>query len=362
MIFIKDLLIVFVGIISGLVLFYQFPIIKKQKPARKHKVSIIIPCRNEENNIKILLNLLSKQDYPIDEIICVDDESTDNTAQIIKKFGAKLISIRNRPDDWNGKPYAMTKGAESAKGDILLFLDADVKLKKNSISSILSAYEKYGIISIHPYHRCEKAYESLAVFFNHISIAGTGITLPKQKQTGMFGMIFAVDRKTYFENGGHSEVKQSIIEDFDLGKFYRKKGIKYKLLIGNNDIAFQMYPEGIKSQFQGFSKNFSNGVLSTSVWTTILTFLWITSLFIIPTKIVFSIIEKSFFEGILYCLIYIFVATKFSFNSKKIGKFNNFFLFFYPIPLLWFFVVFLYSFVRKLFFHSAVWKGRKIRI
>lgn len=107
-----DLLIVAIGILSGLLLFFNIPIIKKDKTEEEKsknealKISVIIPCRNEESNIGELLGALSIQTYPIFEIICVDDISEDKTAEIISAKNAKLISITKHPD-----------GAKHFKGD-----------------------------------------------------------------------------------------------------------------------------------------------------------------------------------------------------------------------------------------------------
>ncbi|MDQ3848153.1 MAG: glycosyltransferase, partial [Thermoproteota archaeon] len=95
-------------------------------------VSIIVPARNEEENIeKCLLSLVS-QDYPGFEIIAVDDISTDRTLAIMKKIESsshemrlKVISLHDNPDEWTGKTWASQQGYMQSRGDILLFTDAD---------------------------------------------------------------------------------------------------------------------------------------------------------------------------------------------------------------------------------------------
>ena len=72
-----------------------------------------------------------------------------------------------------------------------------------------------------------------------------------------------IDKAVYFEAGGHSSVKNCVVEDFMLGLHYKKTGVPYKLFIGGKNIAFRMYPNGLKSQFEGFAKNISTGIIST---------------------------------------------------------------------------------------------------
>ena len=236
---IKDLIIISIGIVSGIILFYRFPIIRSRKgePSSNIKVSIIIPCRNEENNIAILLQDLKNQSYPIHEIICVNDQSEDNTRQVILDNGARVIDIVDRDRDWNGKPFALTQGAKAATGEVLIFLDADVTLNTHAIATLVDEFQEKGIISIQPYHKTIKHSESLAMFFNMIAVAGTGITLPKPKTVGMFGPVLVINREQYFQLGAHSAVKSSVIEDFDLGNYYQSKNIKYTLMIGNPEIG-----------------------------------------------------------------------------------------------------------------------------
>ena len=101
-------------------------------------VSVLIPVRNEELNIGNLLSDLQKQDYPNIEIIVFDDQSTDNTSEIVKQFmesdnRIKLIRSMELPSGWLGKNYACHEMSKHAKGNYLLFLDADVSLKRRII-------------------------------------------------------------------------------------------------------------------------------------------------------------------------------------------------------------------------------------
>ena len=104
-------------------------------PGAPPPVSVIIPARNEEAEIGVLLKNLAAQDYPALEVIVVDDESTDRTAEIVRQFARthedlNLVLLEGRPPEpgWVGKCHAMQQGLEQAGGGWLLFLDTDMRL------------------------------------------------------------------------------------------------------------------------------------------------------------------------------------------------------------------------------------------
>ena len=110
------------------------------KPALEaiEKVSIIIPARNEERNLSFLLDSLDCLKKKPLEIIVVDDRSSDLTAQIAIDAGAILVAGIEKPYDWTGKQWACAQGAEIARGEYLLFLDADVRLYPDGLNKAMN--------------------------------------------------------------------------------------------------------------------------------------------------------------------------------------------------------------------------------
>jgi cellulose synthase/poly-beta-1,6-N-acetylglucosamine synthase-like glycosyltransferase len=105
----------------GIVFFFSVTVCKSyQVNASRPKVSIIIPARNEETNVPILLKSLQGQIKAGDEILVVDDHSEDNTAAVAKKSGATVIKSKEMPKGWTGKTWACHQGAQAALGDILI--------------------------------------------------------------------------------------------------------------------------------------------------------------------------------------------------------------------------------------------------
>ena len=94
-------------------------------PAVRRRVSVIVPARNEERRIAPLLESLDRQNRRVDEILVVDDGSTDGTAMLARRLGAKVIAAGVTPGGWTGKNWACWSGARAARGNLFVFLSRD---------------------------------------------------------------------------------------------------------------------------------------------------------------------------------------------------------------------------------------------
>ncbi len=129
------------------------PRIKKnmnRSPGADLFLSILIPVRNEENNIKFLLDSIGDLSYKNYEVLVLDDGSEDNSFRIINSCAEENNKIKGMkgkelPDGWKGKNWACFQLAEVAKGDWLLFIDADVTLAPNSLSSAVDLISQYNL-------------------------------------------------------------------------------------------------------------------------------------------------------------------------------------------------------------------------
>lgn len=360
-----DLMItIVIGLLSSLILFYKFPSIKINRTAdSKHQLSIIIPARNEENNIRLLLQDLMRQSAPIHEIICVDDGSTDKTFDVASSFDVKTISIKDKPNDWTGKTWACQTGADSATGDILLFLDADVRLGPHAISRLMNAYdENHCVISVQPYHQTQKHYEQFSFFFNLIQIAGNGTSMiGEQKCVGLFGPVILIDQQTYLSIDRHLSAKKSIVDDIALGKKLKQMGFPFKLFMGSKEITYRMYGNDFKSLYQGWTKNYATGALKTSLVVFGLVFLWVTSCIASVINVVQSIWDFNMNHFLLAMILYFLWVLELFRVSKNVGYFKKTTVFAYPVYLFFFLMVFFISLFKKVFKMDVAWKGRKIK-
>ncbi len=362
------LVLTIVGIASMLVLFYKIPqlIIAKEikLDPKKRSVSVIIPVRNESKNISELLKCLKHQSYTVDEIICVDDESSDNTKEVVSGFKDVVLVSSNARCCINGKAVACQKGADIAKGELLLFLDADVRLSTNAIKILLAQYDKdRQTISVQPYHTIGKWYENISYFFNMIQLGSNGSSCAvKLDVAGLYGPVILMEKRVYNAIGGHRCAVDSIVDDMELGKQLTRLGYKFCVKTGGDCITFRMYPDGIKSLLQGWTKNISSGAGYTSPLLFILTFLWITGMsasILFFAQTIFSPDIYSFFAVLLsYCLWVVVLWSV----SLKIGNFRLLTTLFYPLLLLSFFGIFAVSVTKKLLNIAVIWRGRSINL
>ncbi len=358
-----ELVIVLIGLVLTPVLFNNFPILPRVNEKKKNlpPVSIIIPARNEEKNLLLLLEDLFKQSIEPIEIICIDDDSSDATAQIAQSYGVKVISLHNKPEGWTGKTWACQNGANIAKGDILLFLDADIRLGRNGVLRLINAFlDSSCTISVQPYHVTEKLYEQFSLIFNLVQLAANGTTLRKQNGIGLYGPIILISKSNYDTIGGHESVRKCIVEDMAIGQRLKQAGIHYQLFIGDKEISFRMYSGGFRSLLQGWSKNISSGAGITSKSLFWMVFIWITSFISVPLHMIIFAINNNWTWFVIYSLLYMVWSVILYVLSLKAGRFNILSVILYPVLIIGFVGIFCLSLFRKLFGLSVTWKGRAI--
>jgi 4,4'-diaponeurosporenoate glycosyltransferase len=303
------------------------------------RLSIVIPARNEAHNLPRLLDSIRSQPVPPLEVLVVDDASTDATAGVAASHGATVVSSLALPDGWRGKTWALHQGALAAKGELLLFLDADCWFEPGGLDRILSRYEG-GALSVAPHHSVEKPYEELSAFFNLIMVASTA-------GHGLFGQMLLIDRASYDRAGGHQEVKGRVLENLRLAGFYRAAGIAVSSLPGRGMLAFRMYPEGLASLVEGWTKGFASGASETPRAAVVLVALWITGLMVALIALPWT------------PLPYLAFALQFGVMLKRVGSFSWLTALLYPVPLVFYLAVFVRSLRRS--GKEVTWKGREFR-
>jgi len=307
-------------------------------------VSVVIPARNEERNLPTLLRSLASQPLKLHEIVVVDDGSTDRTAELARQLGAKVIPSQPLPDGWRGKTWACHQGAQAATGRLLLFLDADAWFEPGGLARALSAYTA-GAFSIGPYHAVQKPYEELSLFFNLNMMVGT---VPN----GLFGQMLLVDRESYKCVGGHETVRGRILENFWLANRFHAAGIPVRSVAGRAVLAFRMYPNGLRELIQGWTKGFASGAGQTPRRILLLVVAWMIGLMLAPLGGVVT------GDWLRWGAAYLLCAAQVSWFSRLAGAFRWFTAVLYPVPLIFFFVVFAWSTLRS--GKRVQWKGREI--
>jgi glycosyltransferase involved in cell wall biosynthesis len=241
-------------------------------------VSVLIPARNEELNIKILLSQLNGFSYTPLEIIVYDDGSEDATADIVKQFAQdkthiRLIPGESLPEGWLGKNYACHRLAMEAKGNILLFLDADVMVRDGLIERSIRYVQKHDLylLSIFPKQIFQSFGEKITVpLMNWILLSFLPLILIRKSKNPAFsaanGQFMLFRAKTYKNTLPHDKFKASKVEDIAIIKYFKKRGFRADTLLGDNDISCRMY-SGAKEAITGFTKNifqfFGNSIILT---------------------------------------------------------------------------------------------------
>ncbi|WP_158412359.1 glycosyltransferase [Ilumatobacter nonamiensis] len=244
-------------------------------------VTVVIPARNEAHALSHLLQPLVDQRRRGDRIIVVDDHSTDGTAAIAREHGAEVITAAPLQDGWLGKPNACFAGAQASTGDILVFLDADVRpgptLLDDLAAQVTDAPDT--VISVQPWHRMDTPGEQASLLCNVTALMGCGAFTPFAHRTAAnvaFGPVLAVARSTYDRVGGHAhpDVRAKHTEDIALARTIGRS----RLFVGAPDsTTFRMYPSGMAELVRGWTRSFADGARSTRWWLTLATAGWLCS-------------------------------------------------------------------------------------
>lgn len=263
----------------------------------KINLSVLIPTRNEENNIGNLLESLQRQTFPIHEIIVLNDHSADNTYEIVRDFAGtdtkiKLINGRALPGGWTGKNWACHQLAQQATGNIFLFLDADVILTKFAIANSVNLFVKKqtSMLSVFPTQLIKSMGERLIVpLMDWLLLSFLPLLTVYNLKNKIFsaanGQFILIDSKIYSLTGGHERVKSKVVEDMELSKLVKENGNKVITALGGESVFCRMY-NSFSDAFDGFTKNFFRGFnVSKTVFLFFISSLLI--LFLVPLILLF---------------------------------------------------------------------------
>ena len=340
--------------------FITQPILKNSSKNHSNKVSILIPARNEEKNILNLLESIKKQQYENLEVIVLDDNSEDHTYSLVKNFANeneqfKIIRGEQLANGWLGKNWACQQLAKEAKGEYLLFLDADTTIEANLINSTLAYMNKKNLklLSLFPDQITESLGEKIVVpFINYVLVTLLPLIFVRfpyfSSLSAANGQFMLFEAKNYQENSWHEKVKNNVAEDVTIVRKMKKSKYKIAVLLANGFIKCRMY-NNLAECILGFEKNilliFGNSTL-------FLTLYIILSLF----NIIFatSIQEFAILLGI------VLLARVFSSKLSKQSILYNLIL--YPLQIILVTWIALRAIYKKLSKNEVSWKGRKILV
>lgn len=221
------------------------------------RVSVVVPARNEAENLPHLLASLAKLRGVDVDVTVVDDASTDCTAEIAARWGVQVIRIPGPPPGWTGKTFACQTGASATDGTWILFTDADTIHAPDSLRLALSAGGQLGagLVSLLPQQRCETIWERLLLPYAYaLYFAGAFRANRRFGPSVANGQYLLARRDDYSRLGGHAAVRGSIVEDVELAQRARQKGTRVALLRAQREVSVRMYA-GLPQIWEGFGKN-----------------------------------------------------------------------------------------------------------
>ncbi len=239
-------------------------------PAGGPLISVIVPTRNEEKNIRRCIEALLAQDYPNLQLLVLDDRSTDATSAILTELSAhdsRLVVVHGRelPAGWAGKPHALYQAAESATGEWLLFLDADTFLHPNALSAALASAQKNGadLYTVMTEQILGSFWEKtvMPLVFTALSVGFSPrkVNNPKSRDAIANGQFIFIRRAVYDAIGGHAAVKNQIVEDKALAEKVKWSGRRLVIADGRGIAQTRMYTD-LPSMWEGWTKNIYLGL------------------------------------------------------------------------------------------------------
>lgn len=231
--------------------------------APRPSISILVPARNEEVNLQRLLPSILQQEYPEFEVVVVDDGSSDGTWKVLSGMeDPRLNAIQGDgpPPGWLGKPHACHLAASHAKGDLLLFLDADTELADETVLRRLverkAALPNDTVATGLP--RLKGAAQLLVSLVPSAILTGLPWPLVRYVRTASLGALngqfWMVDAELYRTLEPHREVKDDVLEDVEIGRYFKREGYTPALLDVRDEISVYMY-SSFGDAWRGFRKN-----------------------------------------------------------------------------------------------------------
>lgn len=237
--------------------YHALPVLPDEGGPVEGDVAIVIPARDEADRLPALLASLALLDYPEYEIVVVDDESTDRTAEIAAEMGARVIPAGFLPAGWTGKAHACQVGADATRGRWLLFTDADTVHSPRSLRLAVGVATETdsALVSLLARQSCRSFWEQILLPYAYALYFVGARRLNKPGGPAVAnGQYMLFRRADYNRAGGHYAVRGNIIEDVGMARLLASRGGRVTLLRGENYLTVRMYPR-LAELWEGFAKN-----------------------------------------------------------------------------------------------------------
>ncbi len=347
------------GLPAGFSLIRRVPLCPPAKPHPAPNLSIIIPARNEEQNLPRLLMSIAVSTMRSAEVLVVDDSSTDNTAAVAKDRGASVLTSASLPPGWTGKSWACHQAALHASGDLLLFLDADTYFTAGGLERLIACWmreqDRRLVLSLLPYHEMAAPYEELSLMFNVLMAAGAGgfgLAAPHR----LFGQSLLIAKETYFAAGGHAAVRGIVLENLCFAEMLRRSGARMLCFGGRGTLQMRMFPEGFRQMSDSWAKAFIQGAADSGGWVLVSAIAWISALW---STALLLIAPRDYGRPAL-AAVYLLLGLQLAWLARQLGSYRFVICLLYPLPLVYYTLIFGRSAIRRGLGRKTVWRGREV--
>ncbi len=244
-------------------------------PGAPVSVSIVIPARNEVDNIEGCVQAALAQDLDDLQVVVLDDGSTDGTSDILARLaeqaGDRLVVLKGGdqplPDGWLGKPWACQRAAQAATGDWLLFIDADVRLHPHAAAAAVAwgMDHDLGMISGLGHLDTQSFWEKvMQPVVGALIMAGNDLDVvndPERRSDRPLanGQFILLRRTAWDAVGGHAAVKGAVLDDVGMATAVVGAGLPYNVLMMRELFYCRMY-DSLGALWEGWTKNLFTGL------------------------------------------------------------------------------------------------------
>jgi chlorobactene glucosyltransferase len=242
------------------------PNLSDVQPAAGTLVSVIVPARNEAAVIETVVRSVLASTYQPLELVVLDDRSTDETAAIVERLAAedarlRLVRGEPLPEGWYGKPWACVQGYAAARGDLLLFTDADTRHEPELLARAVGALraERADLVTVAPRQRCETFWERLVMpqiwLLLGIRYHPSRVNRARRERDVIAnGQFILMPRESYEAVGTHEVVRHEVAEDLALAQEFYRAGRRIHFAFAERLMETRMY-QSLPQLVEGWSKN-----------------------------------------------------------------------------------------------------------
>lgn len=354
----------------------------KGTPDKPPSISVLIPARNEEKQIRKTVSAACQLNYPSLEVLVLDDQSEDQTGTILSNLTAlypgilKVIHGTARPKGWLGKPWACHQLAVEASGELFLFIDADVTLETETANDLVTAFRQNQADMITVWPRQELGsfwervvipivYHSLLTLLPSTYVHKAPFWMPTflYNRLSIFfavacGQFIAYRKESYWMADGHQAVRGEVVEDVELARAAKRNRLSLHMFEGGNQVSCRMYTSK-EEIWEGLRKNFFAGFKYR--WSLFLTAgLTATILYQYPfIALPASILAGDSFQFLFSTAAVLLILLQ-RIHLARWFRWNPLYSWTHPLAVFWFQALGLRVMWDRLRGIPAYWKGRKV--